>query len=191
VPYEHLFALAALLAAPLGAGAAVLSITAQAFEAGGSIPTDLTCQGRNRAPALHFAGVPTGTRSLALVLLDPDAHQPESPPVSYVHWVLYDLPADCAGLVAGAKGADFPAGTQEGRNDRGDQGYFGPCPEHGRHSYHFTLYALDVAFGPGSPLTAAELAGAMKGHVLAQAELVASYSHQNRFMARLRRLFGL
>jgi len=183
-------ALPTLLALPLGVAAATFSVGAPSIGPDGAIPTDHTCQGRNRSPALRFAAAPPGARSLALLLEDPDAHAPERPPVSFVHWVLYDLPPSCQGLPEGLLAEDLPAGTREGLNDKGEEGYFGPCPQEGRHRYHLHLYALDRRLGEGAPLSGDGLRRAMEGHVLAEAELVFSYERQNRFMARLKRLFG-
>jgi Raf kinase inhibitor-like YbhB/YbcL family protein len=152
-----------------------LSITSPAFQQGGEIPTGHTCEGADRAPALRFSGAPTGTKSLALIVDDPDAPDPKAPKMVYVHWVLHDLPPDCAGLPEGATAKDLPAGTREGTNDWKRLGYGGPCPPIGRHRYYFKLYALDAMLGDLRQPTKAKLLEAMKGHVLEEAQLMGTY----------------
>jgi Raf kinase inhibitor-like YbhB/YbcL family protein len=92
-----------------------------------------------------------------------------------VHWVLYDLPPTLDGLREGVRPGELPAGTREGENDWGQDGWRGPCPPTGRHRYHFKLHALDVALGDRGALTGPELEAAISGHVLARAELVGTY----------------
>lgn len=167
-----------LLAAPgaawgeMGATMA-LSITSDAFEAGGEIPQKNTCEGDDLSPPLAIGGVPEGTRSLALIVDDPDAPDPAAPKRVWVHWVLYDLPPDAAPLPEGA--ADPPPGARAGTNDWGRTGYGGPCPPIGRHRYFFKLYALDTALGDLKAPTKAKLLEAMEGHVVARAELMGTY----------------
>jgi hypothetical protein len=151
------------------------TLTSPAFVAGGEIPTLFTCEGADLAPALEWTGVPPGTRSLALIVDDPDAPDPAAPRMTYVHWVLYDIPPTATGLPQGASTAALPAGTREGLNDWKRTGYGGPCPPIGRHRYFHKLYALDTVLGElGSP-TKAALEQAMRGHVLARAELMGTY----------------
>src|SRR5947207_9636877 len=120
----------------------MLTIRSPDFENGGEIPQLHTCEGKDVSPALEFAGAPQGAKSLALVVHDPDAPDPAAPKMDYVHWVLYNLPEDCAGLAEAAK--SLPAGTREGLNDWKRTGYGGPCPPIGRHRYFFELFALDA-----------------------------------------------
>lgn len=150
-----------------------MQITSPAFTHMAEIPRLYTCDGRDLSPPLAFSGMPAGTRSLALIVHDPDVPSPDAPKRIWVHWVLYGLPADCAGLPE-AVGA-LPPGTREGRNDWGRTGYGGPCPPKGRHRYFHTLYALDCVLPDLGRPTKAALEQAMHGHVLARAELVGTY----------------
>ncbi|HEU4384094.1 MAG TPA: YbhB/YbcL family Raf kinase inhibitor-like protein [Anaeromyxobacteraceae bacterium] len=155
-----------------------LAITSTAFPPGGEIPAAYTCEGKDTSPPLAFSGVPAGARSLALVVDDPDAPDPKAPRMTWVHWVLYDLPASTAGLAEAVR--ELPPGTREGQNDWKRTGWGGPCPPIGRHRYFFKLYALDAALGDLSKPTKAKLEAAMKGHVLAQAELKGTYQKRGR-----------
>lgn len=160
---------------------AQMTITSPAFEHGGSIPSVHTCDGANVSPALSWAGLPAGTRTLALIVDDPDAPDPAAPRMTFVHWVLYNVPASATGLPEGvgeASGeASLPAGTRVGTNDFGRSAYGGPCPPAGRHRYFFKLYALDVVLPDLRPAHASKAAveKAMRGHVLAEARLMATY----------------
>ena len=155
-----------------------LEIRSSAFADGAEIPRDHTCQGADRSPPLTFAGAPPGTRSLALVVDDPDAPDPRAPRMTWVHWLLYDLPPGCAGLPEGVSPAALPPGAREGVNDDHRTGWSGPCPPIGRHRYFFKLYALDALLGdlgePGKPA----LLAAMEGHVLAEARMHGTYAKQ-------------
>lgn len=126
------------------------------------------------SPPLSWRGVPPGTRTLALVVDDPDAPDPDAPKMTWVHWVVYNLPPDSPGLAEGAS-RTLPAGARDGRNDWKRTGYGGPCPPVGRHRYFHKLYALDVELPDLREPTKAQLEAAMKGHVLAQTELVGTY----------------
>ncbi len=147
-----------------------LALTSAAFPPGGAIPKDHTCDGKDLAPPLEWSGVPAGTKSLALVVDDPDA-----PNGMWVHWVLYDLPPNTRGLPLGTKSKDLPAGTREGLNDWKRTGYRGPCPPSGRHRYFHRLYALDVVLPDLKQPTKSALEAAMDGHVVAEAELIGIY----------------
>jgi len=152
-----------------------MTVSSEAFPPGGAIPARHTCDGADTSPALAFGGVPPGTRSLALVVDDPDAPDPKAPQRTWVHWVLHDLPPETPGLAAAVAPADLPAGTREGTNDWQRTGYGGPCPPVGRHRYFFKLYALDTVLGDLGNPTKAQLLAAMEGHVLARAELMGTY----------------
>ena len=167
------FLLAALAAAALAQGGVSMSfrLTSTAFAEGGAIPRGYTCEGRDTSPPLAWSGVPAGTRTLALIVDDPDAPDPAAPKMTWVHWVLFDIPPAAAGI---AEGAPSPAGAKQGVNDWQRTGWGGPCPPIGRHRYFFKLYALDTALELNRP-TKAELEQAMKGHVLAEARLVGTY----------------
>jgi Raf kinase inhibitor-like YbhB/YbcL family protein len=157
-----------------------LEITSSAFEHQGAIPRRYTCDGEDVSPALHWSGVPEGSRSLALVVDDPDAPDPEAPRMTYVHWVLYNLPADSAGLAEAVAPDQLPDGTGQGVNDWGRTGYGGPCPPIGRHRYFHKLYALDTPLEGLRRPAKTQLEAAMQGHILAQAELVGTYQRGSR-----------
>jgi Raf kinase inhibitor-like YbhB/YbcL family protein len=150
-----------------------MELTSTAFAPMGEIPRRHTCEGEDVAPPLSWRGVPAAARSLALIVDDPDAPDPAAPKLTWVHWVLVDMPAGAPGLPEG--GNPLPHGTREGVNDWKRRGYGGPCPPIGRHRYFFKLYALDTALPALLHPTKAMLEQAMTGHVLAQAELVGTY----------------
>ena len=154
----------------------MLTLTSPAFRHGEPIPPVHTCQGRDVSPALAWSGVPPGTRSLALVVDDPDAPDPAAPKRTWVHWVLYDIAPTAPGLPEGVARAALPAGTREGRNDWKRAGWGGPCPPVGRHRYFFHLYALDAVLPELHPANRAHLDAAMAGHVLEEAQLMGTYA---------------
>jgi Raf kinase inhibitor-like YbhB/YbcL family protein len=154
-----------------------LTLTSPAFAPGGSIPAAYTADGADRSPPLAWAGAPAGTQSFALIVYDPDAPDPKAPKRVWVHWVLYNLPADCTGLPEGGK---LPAGTREGKNDWNKTGYGGPAPPIGRHRYFFKLYALDATLPDLKEPAKAALEKAMAGHVLEQAELIGTYERAKK-----------
>ncbi len=153
-----------------------MQIRSPAFTNGGEIPTTYTCQGDDIAPPLEWDGVPENTGSLVLIVDDPDAPDPDAPRMTWVHWLLYNLPADSRGLPEGASAADLPAGVQQGLNDWQRAAYGGPCPPIGRHRYFHKLYALDTVLEGLNRPTRAQLESAMQGHILAQAQLLGTYS---------------
>ncbi len=155
-----------------------MQLTSSTFKHMGPLPTETTCEGSDRSPALAWSGAPPGTRSFALICDDPDAPDPSAPRMVYVHWVIYNLPASCAGLDAGA--APLPQGTREGINDWKRTGYSGPCPPIGRHRYFFKLYALDSELPDLAKPSKAELLKAIEGHTLEKAELVGTYEKRKR-----------
>lgn len=150
-------------------------IASRAFEDGGSIAAKYTCEGQDISPPLQWDGIPDGTRSLVLIVDDPDAPDPAAPKMTYVHWVLYNLPYDVAELPEGTTSSDLPAGTLEGLNDWQRTGYGGPCPPIGRHRYFHKLYALDVVLEELKEPTKDRLLTAMEGHILEQAQIVGTY----------------
>ena len=103
-----------------------MDLISSAFAANGDIPVTHTCEGRDQSPPLAWSGGPAGTRSLALIVDDPDAPDPAAPRMTWVHWVVYNLPADTTGLAAGASRTNLPAGAREGLNDWQREGYGGP-----------------------------------------------------------------
>jgi hypothetical protein len=149
-----------------------LTLSSSAFRPNQPIPARYTCDGEDVAPPLAWTGVPAGTRSLALVIDDPDAPDPRHPRQVWVHWVVYNLPPDTTGL---ADDGPLPPGTLTGRNDWNRADYGGPCPPVGRHRYFHKLYALDTVLPDLKHPTKGDLERAMAGHVLAQAELVGLY----------------
>ncbi|HVE86167.1 MAG TPA: YbhB/YbcL family Raf kinase inhibitor-like protein [Myxococcales bacterium] len=152
-----------------------LHLTSPAFQNGGEIPTQYTCEGADRSPELRWSGAPEGTKSFALIVDDPDAPDPRAPQMTWVHWVLYDIPFTTVSLAEGAKQAPAPAGAHDGTNDWKVTGWGGPCPPVGRHRYFFKLYALDAVLGDQGKVTKAQLEKEMAGHVLEQVELMGTY----------------
>jgi Raf kinase inhibitor-like YbhB/YbcL family protein len=150
-------------------------LTSAAFEPGGSIPIRFTCEGTNVSPPLAWNGVPSGTRSLVLIVDDPDAPDPAAPRMTWVHWVLYGLPSAAAGLPEGVAPGALPAGTRQGTNDFMTTAYGGPCPPVGRHRYFHKLYALDTVLPDLGKPRKGDLERAMKGHVLGEAQLIGTY----------------
>jgi Raf kinase inhibitor-like YbhB/YbcL family protein len=168
-------ALFGALPSPRAAAEGKMQITSPAFTMNGPIPATHTCEGTDVSPALAWSGAPAGTKSFALVVDDPDAPDPAAPRMVFVHWVLWDLPPGTSGLPEGVRAQDLPPGTQAGRTDFRRTSWGGPCPPIGRHRYYFKLYALDAVLGPLGDATKAGLLAAMKGHVLAEAQLVGTY----------------
>jgi hypothetical protein len=151
-----------------------LSLTSTAFNPGEKIPSRYTCEGEDVSPPLVIGGVPEGTKSLALILDDPDAPDPKAPKRVWAHWLLYNLPPNTELLAEDASRTALPEGTVTGMSDRKQASYHGPCPPVGRHRYFHKLYALDTML-PARPLTKTELEAAMHGHVLAEASLMGTY----------------
>ncbi len=150
-----------------------MKISSSAFRPGGAIPSRYTCDGDDVSAPLAWSGVPREAKSLVLVVDDPDAPDPEAPQMTWIHWVLYNLPPDCGGLPEAVD--ELPAGAREGVNDWRRTGYGGPCPPIGTHRYFHRLYALDAVLPDLHGPTRAELDAAMRGHVIAEAELVGTY----------------
>lgn len=156
-----------------------LSLASTAFNQGDPIPVVHTCDGADRSPPLAWSGVPSGAAALALIADDPDA-----PGRTWVHWVLYDAPATLAGLPENVPQTEvLPAlgGAVQGHNDFHRVGYGGPCPPPGAaHRYFFTLYALAAPVGLRPAATKEQVERAMTGHILATAQLMATYARQRR-----------
>ena len=131
--------------------------------------------GSDASPPLAWSELPVGVKSLALIVDDPDAPDPKAPKMTWVHWVVYNLPIDTGGLPEAVKTETLPAGTKQGLNDWKRTGYGGPCPPVGQHRYFHKLYALDIVLPDLSLPSKAKLEQAMQGHVLAKAELVGVY----------------
>ena len=152
-----------------------LTLTSTAFQPHGEIPAKYTCEGDDISPALSWVEVPASAASLALIVDDPDAPDPKAPKTTWVHWVLYNIPASARKLDEGISPEDLPAGTLEGLNDWKRTGWGGPCPPKGRHRYFFKLYALDVVLPDLRRPTRSKLESEMDGHILARAELIGTY----------------
>jgi Raf kinase inhibitor-like YbhB/YbcL family protein len=151
-----------------------MELKSATFEAGGLIPRKYTCDGPDVSPPLSWSDVPLGTQSLALIADDPDA-----PMGTWVHWVVWNIPANSLALEEDQpKRASLPNGIQQGTTDFGGLGYGGPCPPSGTHRYFFKLYALDMTLTLPASTTKKDLERAMKGHVLKQAELMGTYSRK-------------
>ncbi len=150
-----------------------LKLTSSAFAQNGEIPTRYTCEGEDLSPPLAWSGVPANAKSLVLIVDDPDAPDPAAPKLTWVHWILYNLPPSASALGEAVK--QLPAGTRDGLNDWQRTGYGGPCPPIGRHRYFHKLYALDTVLPDLGRPTKAKLEAAIKAHVIAQAELIGTY----------------
>ena len=150
-----------------------MKLFSTAFADHGAIPSRYSCEGKDVSPPLGWSDVPSGAKSLALVIEDPDAPDPSAPTMIWVHWVLYNLPPESIELAEDVQ--QLPPGTKEGVNDWKATGYRGPCPPAGRHRYFHRLYALDVVLPELHRPTRAKLEAAMHHHVLAEASLVGTY----------------
>jgi len=150
---------------------AEIKLTSVAFKDGQSISAPYTCDGVNISPPLEWSGLPKTAKTVAIVVDDPDA-----PAGTWVHWVLYNLPADNIGLVENVPaGENLKAGGFQGKNDFGKLGYGGPCPPSGTHRYFFKIYALDSELPLKAGATKAELMKAMEGHIVLQGQLIGTY----------------
>ncbi len=148
-----------------------LEISSPAFSEGEMIPTRYTCDGPDVSPELSWSGVPEAAKSLALICDDPDA-----PMGTWVHWVLFNIPSSANGLTAEIPShASLENGARHGTNDFRRLGYGGPCPPGGTHRYFFKLYALDTELNLDNGVTKAQLVEAMKGHILAEGQLMGKY----------------
>lgn len=149
-----------------------LTLSSSAFAQGQSIPNEYSCKGRNISPALAWSGAPANTVSYALILDDPDA-----PAGTFVHWVLFNIPAIAHSLPQGlSHDPTFTDGAAQGNNSGNRQYYEGPCPPSGTHRYFFKLYALDTRLELPPGATADQVTKAMQGHILAQGELMGTFS---------------
>jgi Raf kinase inhibitor-like YbhB/YbcL family protein len=152
-----------------------LTLTSSAFEHKQPIPARYTSDGADASPPLAWTGAPAGTKSFALIVDDPDAPDPNAPKLTWVHWILYNIPATTTQLSEAQPASYPPHGIRCGKNDWKKTGYGGPSPPIGRHRYFFKLYALDTLLPDLKEPTKAQLEKAMQGHILAQAELIGTY----------------
>ena len=149
-----------------------ITITSTVFTEGSMVPQEYTCDGEDISPPLAWSGVPDGTKSLALICDDPDA-----PMGTWVHWVLFNIPAHIMELPAKIPPEKIiQNGAKHGINDFRKFGYGGPCPPGGTHRYYFKLYALDTEINVETGITKAQLLKAMEGHILAEGQLMGRYS---------------
>lgn len=159
--------------------AAPLTVTSTSFPPNGSMPAKYTCEGDDVSPSLEWSDPPPATKSIAVIVDDPDAPDPAAPKKVFVHWVLYDIPPSTKQIPEGAKSAaSVGGGARDGKNDFGQAGWRGPCPPKGRHRYFHKVYALDTVFPDLGQPTKAELEKAMSGHVLAKGERIGTYEKQ-------------
>jgi Raf kinase inhibitor-like YbhB/YbcL family protein len=156
----------------------MMKLTSPSFENQKEIPKKYTCDGADVSPALAWSNVPEGTKSFALIVDDPDAPDPANPRMTWVHWVLYNIPGTITSLPEAVKDKDLPKGTLQGLNDWKKTGFGGPCPPIGKHRYFHKLYALDIALPDLKQPTKAALEKAMEGHILSKAELVGLYQRK-------------
>ena len=152
-----------------------MTISSPAFAHNEMMPARYTCEGDNISPPLAWTAPPSGTKSLVVISDDPDAPDPDAPKMTWVHWVLYNLPPVAMTLPEGVADSDLPKGTGIGINDRQYAGYSGPCPPIGTHRYFFKLYALDTVLPDLGNTTKAEVVKRMEGHILAQSEVIGLY----------------
>jgi Raf kinase inhibitor-like YbhB/YbcL family protein len=152
-----------------------MNLHSESFAAGGVIPRRHTCEGEDASPPLAWSDVPDGAQALVLIVDDPDAPDPAAPRTVWSHWVLYNVPPSTAGLPEGVGAAALPRGTRVGTNDFRRVAWGGPCPPIGRHRYFFKLYALDIELPDLGAATKAAVEKAMRGHVLAEAQLMGTY----------------
>ncbi|MGM0576949.1 MAG: YbhB/YbcL family Raf kinase inhibitor-like protein [Myxococcota bacterium] len=150
-------------------------IQSSAFDPDGEIPARYTCEGDDTSPPLRWYDVPEGAKSLVLIMDDPDAPDPKAPQMTFVHWVLYNLPPEDGGLTEHVTPTRLPEGTRQGTNSWKRTGYGGPCPPIGRHRYFFKLFALDETLEDLEHPTSEMLQRAMEGHVLEEAEMIGTY----------------
>jgi hypothetical protein len=151
-----------------------ISVRSSVFQESGMIPAKYTCDGDDLSPPLDWTGIPPGTKSLALISDDPDA-----PVGTWVHWVMWNIPSDVNGLAEDVPpNPQLPDGSRQGISDFRRPGYGGPCPPSGVHRYYFKVYALDTMLDLPSSTRKADLLKAMKGHILAEGQLMGKYSRR-------------
>ena len=155
-----------------------LALTSAAFTQNGAIPKQYTCQGQDVSVPLAWKDLPKATKSLVLIVDDPDAPDPAAPQLTWVHWVVYNIPPHITGFKDGSKPGELPKGTLHGLNDWSRTDYGGPCPPIGRHRYFHKLYALDAMLPDLKRPTKAQLEKAMQGHIIEKFELIGTYEKE-------------
>ena len=183
ITLSHLLRLAVLTIAILPFASAIaaeessmsLKLVSPAFAEGRAIPKKYTCEGQDISPPLTWSGVPPGAKSLVLIIDDPDAPDPKAPKMTWVHWVLYNLPASSTGLPEGVTSKALPWGTMVGLNDWKRATYGGPCPPIGRHRYFHKLYALNAVLSGLNQPNKAAVEAKMHPHIIAESMLIGTY----------------
>ena len=155
-----------------------MQLTSQSFANQNVMAKKFTCDGEDISPALEWSDVPEETKSFALIVDDPDAPDPANPKMTWVHWILYNIPTTVRSLPEGVKDRDLPKGTFQGLNDWKKTGYGGPCPPIGKHRYFHKLYALNIILPDLTRPTKAKLEEAIEGHILYKAELIGLYQRK-------------
>jgi Raf kinase inhibitor-like YbhB/YbcL family protein len=155
-----------------------MKLTSPSFENKMDMAKKFTCDGEDISPELEWSDVPEKTKSFTLIVDDPDAPDPANPKMTWVHWILYNIPAAISSLPENVKDVDLPEGTLQGLNDWKKTGYGGPCPPIGKHRYFHKLYALDIILPDLTRPTKAKLEKAMEGHILHKAELIGLYQRK-------------
>ena len=155
-----------------------ISISSEAFKDGGTIPEEYTCEGEDISPPLSWQGLPAGTKSVALIMDDPDA-----PGRTFVHWVIYNIPLSTQKLAKGTPRKEkLVDGSLQGMTDFGRAGYGGPCPPPGKpHRYFFKIYAIDKILDLPSNVSKGDVETAMKGHIISKGELIGKYARYGEF----------
>lgn len=151
------------------------TLSSPVFTHMGEIPNKYTCVAEDISPPLQWHDIPENTVSFALIVDDPDAPDPAAPKTTWVHWVLYNLPANIRSLSEAIDSASLPEGALQGINDWSRAGYGGPCPPVGRHRYFFKLFALDIRISNNHKMTKAELESVMEGHIIKKTELIGTF----------------
>lgn len=154
-----------------------MTLKSSAFDHQAEIPKRFTCDSDDISPALNWSAIPQHTKSLVLIVDDPDAPDPAAPKLTWVHWLLYNIPVTVSELPENIPPENLPKGVLQGKNDWKQTGYKGPCPPIGRHRYFFKLYALDVKLPDLKSPNKLQLEKAMAGHIIDHAELIGTYKH--------------
>ncbi len=152
-----------------------MNLESPAFTSQSEIPSLYTCDGKDISPELKWSGIPKAAKSLVLIVDDPDAPDPSAPKMTWVHWVLYNIPPTVSTIRENISPKELPEGIQQGKNDWKRTGYGGPCPPIGRHRYFHKLYALDIVLPDLNTPDKARIEKAMEGHILESAELIGTY----------------
>jgi Raf kinase inhibitor-like YbhB/YbcL family protein len=155
-----------------------MTLKSSAFAPQTQIPNRFTCDGTDVSPDLSWSNIPQNTKSLALIVEDPDVPIPAIPIITWGHWLLYNIPPSISRFPEKIMQKDLPAGALQGKNDWKQTGYRGPCPPIGRHRYFFKLYALDTELPDLNLPDKAKLKKAMDGHIIDYAELIGTYKRQ-------------